>query len=134
MQSPTGRKVKYVTIRLGPLFRRRYVVTALDNGNPCGGWNIILRRRRRGRLKSRRRRMEKEMCSRGIETRLSSGSRYFVELFLFTFRPTANILPDSTRHILYFRCSWLPIHLPPSRSRGDSWRRGSFDIEPQTIF
>lgn len=38
---PFGKKVKYVTICLG-LFRGRYVVTALDNGNPHGGWNIIL--------------------------------------------------------------------------------------------
>lgn len=39
---PFGKKVKYVTICLEPLFRGRYVVTALDNRTPRGGWNIIL--------------------------------------------------------------------------------------------
>lgn len=40
---PFGKKVKYVTICLRPLFRGRYVVTALNNRTPRGGWNIIPR-------------------------------------------------------------------------------------------
>lgn len=38
---PFRKKVKYVTICLEPLFRGRYVVTALDNRTPRGGWNIM---------------------------------------------------------------------------------------------
>lgn len=42
LPGPSGRKWNTLRSVLGRLFRGRYVVTALDNGNPHGGWNIIL--------------------------------------------------------------------------------------------
>jgi len=42
LPGPSGRKWNMLRSVLGRLFRGRYVVTALDNGNPHGGWNIIL--------------------------------------------------------------------------------------------